>query len=359
MEIKSTKIFKTLSIESIFQLEGKVRSVDVISAYTDIDFINKILDYILENGNKVDKPHFSIHLDYHASGYSSNKDVRTELDKIAKTVKNKFYNKSGVYLVKTGQLFHSKCIISKSRTSINLLIGSINFTDYGFSKNEEMVLSGQALEGGSSYVNRLVNQIWDYIEQIPSEQVGCGEFNIKPLSLRQVLLDGEMYYEQKENDPFGFPLNIPDKILDINQGINRLLSAKINNTISLEHIIFETKELNNLLSSKANSKLSWKKFCIETCYGFWAPTDERENIANVIKEKLKIRSPYYESLFNVINNHKNSIRKQIKQVAQDIEKYVTRKNIRDDNGDSILWSGEETLDAWDDWYDRLEDKLKL
>ena len=107
MEIKSTKILQTLSVESIFQLEGKVLSVVVISAYTDTAFIEKIIHYILERGNKVDKPHFSIYLDCHASGYSSNEATRDELNKIVSTLSNKFDPDSGIFLVKSGNLFHS------------------------------------------------------------------------------------------------------------------------------------------------------------------------------------------------------------------------------------------------------------
>lgn len=359
MDIKSTKILDNLSFESIFQLDGKVQSIDVISAYTDTDFINKILDYILENGNKVDKPHFSIYLDYHSSGYSSNHDVRSELNEASKKLANYFDTESGVYLVNEGQLFHSKCIVSQSRTSINLILGSINSTNYGFFKNEEMAICGQATKGGNSIINRLANQVWAYMSKISPRKVGSGKFNIKPSSLRQVLLGGEMYYEQKDNNPFNFPLNLPNEIRDINQEINSLLGAKINNSISVELIITKTQKLNKLLKRKSNSNSSWKKYCIETCYGFWAPTDDREKIKNIIKGKLKVRSPYYKSLFDVIHNHKIDIRNQFSLVAKDIEIYVSQKNLEDESGKKILWRCEDILTAWDDWYERLEEKLNL
>lgn len=358
MEIKSTKILQTLSLESIFQLDGKVLSVVVISAYTDTAFIKKIIHYILEHRNKVGKPHFSIYLDYHASSYSSNQSIKKELDKIVSILTSKFDSDSGVYLVKAGYLFHSKCIITQSRSSINLLLGSINFTENGFSQNEELALNGQALEGGNSHVNQLVNQIWGYIGNLSAVRIGFDEIKSKPLSLRQVLLDGEMYYEQKENDPFGFVLNIPDEIRDINQEIHPLLGAKINNTISLEHIVTNTDQLTKTLSEKSSSKASWKKFCIETCYGFWAPVYERENIKKVINEKLKVRSPYYKSLFEVISVHKKDIKTQFSTVANDIERYVAQQANINANGNSLVWSANDALTAWDEWYERLEEKLE-
>jgi Asp-tRNA(Asn)/Glu-tRNA(Gln) amidotransferase C subunit len=358
MEIKSTKILQTLSIDSIFELDGKVISVVVMSAYMDTSFIEKIINYILEHGNKVNKPHFSIYLDYHASGYSSNQGVNTEVDKIVTILANYFDSKSGVYLVKTGYLFHSKCIISQSRTSINLLLGSINFTENGFTKNEELVLNGQALNGGNSYINQLVNQIWNYIENLSALKVGSDEIISKPLSLRQVLLTGEMYYEQKENDPFGFALNIPDSIRDIDQEISPLIGAKINNSISIEDIVNNIEELKKGLVAKLNSKASWKKFCIETCYGFWAPVNDRDNIEKVINKKLEVRYPYYSSLFKIIKLHKNTIEKQFVTVAEDIEKYVDQQKKIDAEGNLVTWSAEEAVVFWNDWYYRLEEKLE-
>ena len=346
-------------MDSIFQLEGKVTSVVVISAYTDTSYIKKCISYIRKHRNKVNTPHFSIYLDFHSSGYSSNKDVRKELDDIVSTLSKNFDEESGVYLVKSGNIFHSKCIIAESRSSINLLIGSINFTENGFSKNEEIVVNGQAVVGGSSYTNQLVNQTWDYIDKIESFKIGSDKIEIKPLSLRQVLLAGEMYHEEKENDPFGFPLNIPDEIRDVDQDINPLLGARITNTISLEHIVSNTDHLKKMAPKKVKSTMSWKKFCILTSYGFWAPISERKNIEDVINYKLKLRTPYYNSLFRVIREKKRILRQEFAKVANDIEKHVDKEKKVDVNGLLVVWNRKEALSSWNEWYERLEGKLEL
>lgn len=70
------------------------------------------------------------------------------------------------------------------------------------------------------------------------------------MCLRQVLLDGAMYYEQKDNKPFSFTLELPKEIRDIEQEINPLLGAKINNSISVENIITETVELKTHLKKR-------------------------------------------------------------------------------------------------------------
>lgn len=358
MEIKSTKILNNLDVDSIFQIDGKVLSIVVISAYTDTAFIEKIIHRILNHGNKVGKPHFSIYLDYFASGYSSNKSTREKIDDIVSMLKEKFNSESGVYLVKNNSLFHSKCIVVQSRQSISLFLGSLNFTENGFSVNEELVLNGKSSCGGNSHVNQLVNQIRGYINKVSTIKIGSDNIDIKPLTLRQVLLDGEMYYEQKESDPFSFALNIPDEIRDINQKINPLLGAKINNTISLEHIVMNTRELKKLLAPKKSINTSWKRFCIETCYGFWSPIDDRKNLKEVIDKKFETRSPYYDSLFNVIENNKNEIRNKFSVVALDIEKYITDQKRIDQTSTPLAWRCDDALVAWDKWYERLVGKLK-
>jgi hypothetical protein len=132
MEIKSTLTLKNFSQDDIFPIEGKVNSMQIVSAYTDPDLIIKTLRYILKNGNQIDTPHFSIYLDYYSSRITTSDQIREQMLEVSELIRKKCDEESGVYLVKGGALFHSKFIISKSRNSMRLLLGSINFTSKGF-----------------------------------------------------------------------------------------------------------------------------------------------------------------------------------------------------------------------------------
>lgn len=167
MRLLSTNLFKSselnLSKNTIFRLDGKVSSVDIISAYTDPKFLLDLMNTILNEGNQVDIPHMAIFLDLYESRYISNTEVRKTIDEITQNLEKYFDDSSGIYLVNIGKIFHSKCIISKSRSSANMILGSINATYAGFTKNEEIAICGKSIIGSRSQLNRMIDQVYDYI----------------------------------------------------------------------------------------------------------------------------------------------------------------------------------------------------
>ncbi len=353
MEIKSTLTLKNFTQDDIFPIEGKVNSMQIVSAYTDPDLIIKTLRYILKNGNQIDTPHFSIYLDYYSSRITTSDQIREQMLEVSELIRKKCDEESGVYLVKGGALFHSKFIISKSRNSMRLLLGSINFTSKGFNNNEEIAIVGDCDYNGQSYINKLIDQLKAYLDKLDCTQLKKSLKINKPLNLRQVLLSGSMYYELKEADPLRFKLCLPEEIREVEVNLDPMLDANLTDSISLVTLITSPVGhgglgLNVDTDQKRNQKSHWKRWCAETCYGYWNPVEFRDNLENVLQKRKNERKPYYNNLFKIIRTKdtelQNSFMKFRGRIAEKVPlwKYADRS---------------AALISWKKWYKNMLCKL--
>ena len=128
-----------LDFESIFAKGwgNRIKYLLIASAFTDVDFINEVIDALRDKEYANMAGHLAIYLDENASHYFSNEKIKESLDKCSRRIRdhrNHFDESSGIFLVKCGALFHSKFFISESNTDCRIVLGSANFTKKAFEK---------------------------------------------------------------------------------------------------------------------------------------------------------------------------------------------------------------------------------
>lgn len=172
----------------------------------------------------------------------------------------------------------------------------MNLTQKGINGNEELVLFEDINIGGKADANRLFEWIKKYSEELQKKSVKVGS-NIReeqfPSCMRQLLLNGTIYYELKEQNPFRFKLYLPEEIVKQKSAdIDPLLEGNITDSVSLEALIRANKPvgLGIELPGLGKNKAYWRRFCIETCYGFWNPAYLRKELLDTLKRRIELRN---------------------------------------------------------------------
>lgn len=269
----------------------------------------------------------------------------------------RFSNDSGIFLVQFGKLFHSKIYLIEGNRNGKIVLGSMNLTQKGVNENEEILLVDNYKIDGRAISNQLSKWVKEYSESLDAKST-CVVENINgnyPSCMRQFLLNGSIYYELKEQNPFRFKLNLPEIVIKQQADIDRLLESSITDTISIETLIHEIREsIKKTLPSLGKTKAFWKKYCVETCYGFWNPDLWNEDLANTLKTRIEKRKPYYDEIKLIIQENDREIKSSFIQLCERIQLYLVDKhNITD-------WKYGESknaIEAWDKWYKNLISKL--
>lgn len=240
----------------------------IISAYTDLEWIDKLIQEF-ERGSI-----FQCILDYGASGYNRDQRATEKLKELADKIYNKFDASSGIYLARVGKFLHSKLLIAKTSKKRDLAaVGSLNFTQRGFLRNEEIMYAGGATKSILAYYKEILQKT----RKLPlnEEFIQCDA-----TTYRDWMLAGSIFFEDKESSPFNFKLGLPEDVLLSASNIHSKLEAKTSDNVSiLKMLEIETNE----------KSLGWKKYCVNTCYGYWCPKqwtgEVIKNIDNSVKSK--------------------------------------------------------------------------
>lgn len=361
MEFKSTMSEKN-SLADLMNIDAVIREVVVISAYIDFHLIEELLKTIRRNSDKRGYPKLRVFTDRHASRFFTNKKIHTGMLKITKTIKNNFSEDSGIYLVRYGDLFHSKCLIFKGNAKGRIITGSLNFTQKALTKNEELILVDDFEIGSKQASSRLSD--WIESSYLPtlilkdkSDKIEINsKSSITPLNLRQMLLEGNIFYELKEQDPFRFPLKLPDKAKENKSAnLHPFLDSIITDSLSVKKLI-EGKEQDAGLDYKLpvlpKDRGSWRRFCVNTCYGYWNPVTHREMINDAIKKRRTKRTPHYDKLKKAFCEKEEELSDAFQIFACALNKELEGKGFRWDD-----FSEEQTFIRWNRWYDNLKKKL--
>lgn len=164
-------------------LEGasdhKITRIWAVSAYYDIKSIKQLIDHIKSRRSKKQKPELFVVIGSINSG---------EL-KVLQKMKfgNEFKEGSGIRVTNCGYLFHSKGYLVETTRSGMCAIGSMNLTQAGLKKNEELLTYSRYTH--YSKVPPLVRSFKEYIEACPlddwSKEIGAvskGEKGIRWLA---------------------------------------------------------------------------------------------------------------------------------------------------------------------------------
>lgn len=391
-KIYSTKLSDDkLDWNSIFPSNKKERIEEmyIVSAYTDVKIIKKLVADILENKRFSQRPKMKLKffLDGNCSHYFDDEKTKKELHAIDLTIQDSFDSSkkrkenffdpsSGIYLVKRGSLFHSKMILVKTEFSARILIGSLNFTTKAFSKNEELMLIHESAERKTEILkqaDKYIKKVEKLIERNKkgTYSTGCrvsdippqtrkntlyGDNNIKYESIEDFLSSGILVHQaQTKTLSLYFDLKLPPDVLDkkINaSSIHSLLKSKKNKSksLSLKKIMEECK----IKFPQKPEQASWKRFCIETPLGLWCPPKYIPEIT-AIKESSEL-DDFYDSLFRILTKKRQKITEKFTEVQDSICKLIEEIANKGEEIDNWKYKGQPGIDAWNAWYDKLLEK---
>ena len=161
--------------ELLSYLEGasdhKITRIWAVSAYYDKESIEQLIDHIKSHRSKKQKPELFIIIGSINSG-------EEELEKLQKMkFGNEFKEGSGIRVTNCGYLFHSKGYLVETTRSGMCAIGSMNLTQAGLKKNEEILTYSQYKRYKHSEVPALVAGFKEYVEDYPlddwSKEIGA------------------------------------------------------------------------------------------------------------------------------------------------------------------------------------------
>ncbi|MGE3298568.1 MAG: phospholipase D-like domain-containing protein [Porticoccaceae bacterium] len=370
MEMYSTQLAQEpnkFTVDELLNIDGAVRDLTIISAYTDIKMLRTLCRKARRNADgRTSGPRVRIFLDRQASTYESDPAMKNIMDRFSRRLKED-NSDSGIWLVKVGPLFHAKAVVVETNTSICYMLGSLNMTQKAFSKNEELVGLGYADIDGKAADNKIARWIsGDYCDRLKSQDQTQlipfpGKTTLPQDSLQSLLLSGIMFHEEKESDPFRFNIRLPAEFLRIKQSVHPLMSAELKDSISLEAIVCGDEIDDGLgrrlpKSEQDGNRESWKKYCLDTCYGFWCPDVLRQDAESAVKKNRNFRSPKYEGkdgLFEIVKTEQKKLTSCFSNILDKLDVQICEQLPKE-----RTWNKQEVLDRWSKWYSALLNKLK-
>lgn len=364
---------KPLDYESIFAKGwgNRINCLLIVSAFTDVAFIKDMISTLKKRAYANEKSHLAIYLDETASHYFSNKKISESLDKLARSIRdarNNFDEDSGIFLVKCGALFHSKFFISESKTNCRLVLGSANFTKKAFEKNEEIAIAFDASVDGNAKANKLIKSLKEYVKSLKSWKIGTPpEKEIEIQSVREFFLKGRLYRETKEQDPLRISLSFPDEYLDMlsrrskenaSDAIFDYLEMKAMDSLPLFKIIANA-QLNFpsiFLKNEKKKHISWKNYCIESCFGYWAPNEYAEQkINDVLDNTSGNKNEKITELVEFVKNNFKTLQDSFVDIIMKFQ--IDRQH---NCIGSWAWDGlnrDEIVKKWETWWQKISLKL--
>lgn len=345
----------------IFSISGRIRKITIISAYLDLWFFNEFQKEILKFYDSRAKPALEVFCDYHANYQWVAEKYAVEYEEVCERFKSQYSDVSKLNFVSWGELFHTKCILIEANSGKSIAVGSGNFTNNGFSTNEELFLHLSEDSLGKKHKHLIKWLEEKYIPQLREKTVLL-KWKLKrnESTLRELILNGKIVFEAKIQDSLRFVLKLPDSVKNVPTNISPLLEAGLTDSISIEKLIELTKN-QPLKKEKEPAGKSWKRLCIETCYGHWLAREYLEDFNTILKAKEAKKKPYYHGILQDIKNIKDSIKVTFLRECGKIESYIN------DNFPHESWvlykptlgSGERLLsEKFSDWLARIEQKLE-
>ncbi|MBF0233443.1 MAG: phosphatidylserine/phosphatidylglycerophosphate/cardiolipin synthase family protein [Desulfamplus sp.] len=304
----------------------RIMSLRIVSAYTDLEWIEKLIEEFGRNRK------FQCILDYGASGYNRDQKTTEKLNELANTISTKFDASSGIYLVRVGAFLHSKLLEATTSKKRNLgAVGSLNFTRRGFLGNEEIMYTVNAPKSILAYSEK----IWQDAGKIPLNE----EFIERNTgTYRDWMLAGCIFFEDKESSPFNFKLGLPEDALSSVSNIHSTLEAKTSDNISIL----------KMLNIKTNTKTpSWKKYCINTCYGYWCPKQLTGDAIKSIEDSVKSKRNRLDPVFS--ENGKVNLKNDYISLFDEVEKKTRELGYK--------WDKDKAIKRLDPWLTRVINKL--
>lgn len=335
--------------------QEKITRCVVISAYTDLDWISKALEYIETHRNKKGVE-ICFYLDYFASKFSILLDVKKRMKELNEKIRE-IDRDGGIFLVKKGQLFHSKIIITQTEKRCKIIVGSANFTENAFEGNEEIVLVDE-LDDMSNYPH-YTWQIELYIEKMRkiAENVSDIKSPTEYKSLRSRLMDGKLYWKSNEYSPFTFNLGLPPKILkkisknelkDENSALKKYLDNSFKNSLQLKNLMAKSSEIEEESNSEIDIK--WKSYAVESAYGFWVPREYLGCVQRQLNQMSMRKRKILDTFCSRIGEQNEKIQSEFSNFLTVLKNVMG--NTKEEN-DCVL----KIENHWKQWYKKTIERL--
>jgi hypothetical protein len=199
MELIRTTTKSTTDFADLFPIDKALMRVLVVSGYYDNGSIVQLLEMLKKSGHKRAALEFVVIVDAFASRCYSNSNVLSDLAAINRKIRKIFsHERSGIYLAKTSPLFHPKGYLVESKNDGRFVLGSLNLTNKGLTKNEELILSLSYSVAGKGKKNKVAQDFKCYIDDLFKRnvltRVDCVDAKKSASSsLRDVLISGRLY----------------------------------------------------------------------------------------------------------------------------------------------------------------------
>lgn len=351
-----------ISKDSIWpEKNKKITRCIVVSAYTDCEWIDGMVDYVEENRNKK-SIEFRFYLDFFASKISVLKEIQERLIEINSRIRRIDPN-GGIFLIKKFQLFHSKIIITQTEKLCKVVVGSINFTQKAFEKNEEIALVDD-FNNPKNYPH-YTWQIEHYIEKLNAiaRNVSEIEESEEHNSLRSRMMDGVLYWKNSEYKPFSFNLGLSASLLN---KISRFFNSNENSPLEKywNRVYPSTLPVSKLFENDFDKdpkgpqgeKVKWKYLSLETPYGFWVPREYVKLVEKSISKQSMKAEKKLNTFCNGIKDNEKRIETNFYEFYNALKSEcnkVENKDLKDSNAINSMES------RWKEWFDRLKKKIGI
>ena len=350
MELISLRQKNYASLEELFNVTWKIRKFIAVSAYTDIKSIRDL--FKLCKSQRLNSGNVTVQIFIDRSA----KRNPQELLKIHQAMQREFDSQSGIFLVAKGSLFHSKYYLIEGDMYGKYFLGSMNLTKNGYSSNEEILLVDNKYTIKSKSASaQLAKELIDYANFIKEESVGMEECFIPQqiYSLRELLLDGKLYYRSAETNPLSFELELPKEAREIQSTVPQL-SAMINNSIYIKKLADGAGGIGSDQEPKETTYNRWKSYCIETCYGYWSPNVFSEKVKSMNDIASKNKASFYSELKDCILKQRPVLDKEFRELWERLVEFLGQNNQLEN------WKYKEfsvAEKAWSSWYKNVEQKV--
>lgn len=328
----------------LLNVEGKIKKIYIASAYCETDVIYKIKNYVKEqiSASGCD---FSIFIDKYANNAWLGQELISKFRRLNTKLKKEMSSSSEIYFVENkGKLFHSKILFIETTKCIKIFIGSMNFTERGVSsdENEEVLFE---FEKDISINNKFITEIINYFKKLKEISLPLSEQNNLTVhnysSARDFFLSGQVFFEFANSRFFNFSLRIPD---EIKKGISSVHS-------SLVDIVQDNIDVVKMVCSieRQSSRQSWKRYTVETPYGYWAPKEFLDSIFEILDEKSSFKAETVKILEKLAN--KNEVENVMLPYFQELSDSIHKKF------PNCGWDHDKLITRWNDWYKKLIKKI--
>lgn len=390
--------------EEIFDYfyKGQITDVVIFTAYLDVQTLVDFRDFLNEYAQKWPNKNANYkNCNVRIFTDSSNKRLLDQLsnqgkrtyswitDRHIKESKDKFCFESGIYFVNNSFLFHPKCyLFTYANGESQILFGSMNFTQNGRRSkskkgNEEFLLSLSTNTQGEMQIARdLKDDIYLYLKNNSEyiEKYEESKTEVKTNSLRDLFLDGFLWYKMEETDSlFRMPIKMskeelkqPTKYYAIDDQHSQSYNIKK---------VIEKKFGVNLTSETSKNKKKIKTYFLATSIGQWSPKKYKEIVEDILFEKEDEKKKEVKKLKEIFANDFETLQEEIledfknhpqwKITKNQIKKrlQILKRKLRSEEGEEEYnsyckrlispWSSYPMVDIWNDTLavEEFEDSL--